>query len=81
MRWGCSPIAPLFPPPMIHSQASIPPKGNPLSQTFVVKHSNLTTGPPIRQPLCRVPEALKSSMAEEVDRMLDHNIIHPSTSP
>ena len=52
----------------------------PIGQTSVVKHSIPTTGGPIRQPLCRVPEALKSTVANEVHRMLEHNIVCPSTS-
>ena len=58
-----------------------PPNGNPLGQTSVVKHSIPTTGPPIRQPLRRIPEALKSVVTNEVDHMLDHNVIRPSASP
>ena len=50
-------------------------------RTTLVKHSIPTTGPPIRQPLRRVPEALKSTINHEVDQMLDQNIIRPSTSP
>ena len=49
--------------------------------TTLVKHSIPTTGPPIRQPLRRVPEALKSTINHKVDQMLDQNIIRPSTSP
>ena len=49
--------------------------------TSLVKHSIPTTGPPICQPLRRVPEALKSTINHEVDQMLDQNIIRPSTSP
>ena len=57
-------------------------KGNPLAigQTSVVKHSISTTSPPIRQALHRVPEALKTAMADEVHCMFDHNVICPSTS-
>ena len=58
-----------------------PAKGSPLGQTSVVSHCISTTGHPIRQPLRRVPEALKITMASEVDRMLDHDVIRPSTSP
>ena len=36
---------------------------------------------PIRQPLCRIPQALKGAVSNEVHRMLDHNIIRPSNSP
>ena len=49
--------------------------------TSLVKHSIPTTGPPIRQPLRHVPKVLKSTINHEVDRMLDQNIIRPSTSP
>ena len=58
-----------------------PAKGSPLGQTSVVSHSISTTGHPILQPLRRVPEALKSTLSSEVDHMLDHNVIRPSTSP
>ena len=58
-----------------------PPNGKPLGQTSVIQHSIPTTGAPIRQPLRRVPESLKSAVAGEVDRMLDHNVIRPSASP
>ena len=58
-----------------------PSKGSPLGQTSVVSHSISTTGPPIRQSLRRVPEALKTTMSNEVVHMLDHNVIRPSTSP
>ena len=55
-----------------------PQSGAPLVQTSV-NHSIPTTGPPIHQPLRRVPEALKSIMIDH-NIMLDHNAIHPSTS-
>ena len=57
-----------------------PQSATPLGQTSVVNHLISTTGPLIRQPLRRVPEALKGIMISEVDRMLDHNVIRPSTS-
>lgn len=53
----------------------------PIGQTSVVTHSIPTTGPPIRQPLRRIPEALKSTITKEVTHMLEHNIIRPSSSP
>ena len=53
----------------------------PTGHTSVVKHSIPTTAPPIRQPLHRMPQALNSTVSDEVHRMLEHNIIHPSSSP
>ena len=53
----------------------------PTGHTSIVKHSIHTTGPPIRQPLRRIPQALKSVVGTEVQRMLDHNVIRPSSSP
>ena len=53
----------------------------PTGQTSVVEHSIPTTGPPIRQPLRRIPQALKSVVSTEVHRMLDNDVIRPSSSP
>ena len=53
----------------------------PMGHTSVVKHSIPTTASPIRQPLRRIPQALKGAVSNEVHRMLDHNIIRPSNSP
>ena len=52
----------------------------PMGHTSVVKHSIPTTASPIRQPLRRIPQALKGAVSNEVHRMLDHNIIRPSNS-
>ena len=57
-----------------------PPTG-PQGCTSTVKHTIPTVGPPVRQPMCRVPEALKDSISCEVNRMLEQNIIRPSSSP
>ena len=57
-----------------------PPSG-PHGCTSVVKHGIPTNGPPIRQPMRRMPEALKDTITSEVDRMLEQNIIQPSSSP
>ena len=38
-----------------------PAKGSPLGQTSVVTHSIQTMGSPIRQPLRRIPESLKTT--------------------
>ena len=53
----------------------------PMAHTTAVKHSIPTTAFPIHQPLHRIPQALKYTVSSEVHRMLDHNIIHPSSSP
>ena len=53
----------------------------PKGQTSVVQHSIPTTGPPIRQPLRRIPQALKSVISSEVHRMLANDVIRPSSSP
>ena len=53
----------------------------PTGQTSVVEHSIPTTGPPIRQPLRWIIQALKSVVSTEVHRMLDNDVIRPSSSP
>ena len=53
----------------------------PTGQTSVVEHSIPTTGSPIRQPLRRIPQALKRVVSTEVHRMLDNDVICPSSSP
>ena len=53
----------------------------PTGQTSVVEHSIPITSPPIRQPLRRIPQALKSVVSTEVHRMLDNDVIRPSSSP
>ena len=50
-------------------------------QATQVKHSIKTTGPPIRQPLCRLTETLKGVVKDEVDKMIREEIIRPSDSP
>ena len=53
----------------------------PTGHTSIVKHPIHTTGPPIRQPLRRIPQTLKNVVSTEVQRMLDHEVIRPSSSP
>ena len=53
----------------------------PMKHTSIVKHSIPITEHSICQLLRRIPQALKSIVSNEVDCMLDHNIIHPSSSP
>ena len=57
------------------------PKTGPIGRTPTVKHSIPTEGPPIRQPLRRIPETLKSVVDEEVTKMLDQGVVKPSNSP
>lgn len=40
-----------------------------------------TSGPSIRQPLRRVPYSLQDTVKSEVEKMVEHNIIRPSSSP
>ena len=52
-----------------------------LGKTSLVKHSIVTEGPPIRQPLRRVPVATKGVIQTEVQKMLSRGVIQPSNSP
>ena len=54
---------------------------DPLGRTNVVKHSIQTSGPPIRQPLRRLPQAMKPVVEMEVQKMLEQGVIQHSTSP
>ena len=55
--------------------------GEPLGRTSVVQHDIQTSGPPIRQPLHRLPVALKPTVTEEVSKMLTQGVICHSSSP
>ena len=55
--------------------------GTPATQNQVVKHNIKTTGPPIRQPLRKMPMILKDTIDKEVTKMLQQGIVQPSTSP
>ena len=57
------------------------PVDGPSGHTSVVKHTIHTTRLPIRQPMRRLPEALKGAVHSEVGHMLDQNVIRPSASP
>jgi transposase InsO family protein len=57
------------------------PKGGPVGRTPNVKHSIPTEGRPVRQPLRRIPEALKGAVDAEVTKMLEHGVVQPSSSP
>ena len=52
-----------------------------ISQTPPVKHTIVTEGPAIRQPIRRLPEALKSVVSDEVEKMLEQGVLRPSNSP
>ena len=52
-----------------------------LGRTNMVKHSITTSEGPIRQPMHRLPVALKDTVDTQVQQMLHHNIIQPSCSP
>ena len=56
-------------------------KADPLGRTDKVKHPIRTEGPPIRQPIRRLPEALKRAVDVETKRMLDEGVIRTSSSP
>jgi dUTPase len=46
-----------------------------------VRHNIPTSGPPIRQPVRRLPEALKHAVNEETGKMLEQGVIRRSASP
>ena len=48
-----------------------------LGKTSSVKHSTKTHGPPIRQPIRRLPVTLKSTVQKEVQKM--HSVQSMST--
>ena len=52
-----------------------------LGRTSKIRHAVTTFGPPIRQPIRRIPVALKKTIQEEVQKMLKNKVIRPSTSP
>ena len=56
-------------------------EGGPLGRTSVVKHAIKTTGPPIREPLRRIPHSLRNEVAMEVKRMMEGGVIRQSNSP
>lgn len=56
-------------------------KGGPLGRTWVVNHAIKMTGPPIREPLQRIPHSLQNQVATEVKRMMEGGVIKQSNSP
>lgn len=56
--------------------------GENLSHTDVIKHSiNTGDAPPIHVKSYRFPEVHKNEVEKQITKMLDQNIIRPSTSP
>ena len=55
--------------------------GQSLGRTSAIKHSIRVEGPPVRQPLRRIPYALQDTVRTEVQKMLKEEIIRESSSP
>lgn len=55
--------------------------GGQLGCTGTVRHTIQTSGLPIRQPMRRLPVALKTTVDSQVETMLQQKIIQPSCSP
>ena len=55
--------------------------GGPLGRTSIVRHAIYTDEPPIRQPMCCQPVALRSAIDSKVQKMLQQGVIQPSFSP
>eukprot|EP00731_Ephydatia_muelleri_P029836 Em0021g359a len=52
-----------------------------LGRTSMVTHRIKTTGPPIQQPLRRLPESLKAVVHKELESMQNKGVVRPSCSP
>ena len=52
-----------------------------LGRTSVTKHSIQTSGPPVREPLRRIPYFLKDTVSAEIKKMLNQGVIRESNSP
>ena len=50
-----------------------------LGRTSKIRHAITTFGPPIRQPIRRLPVALKKTVQEEVQKIVKNKVIRPST--
>ena len=55
--------------------------GQSLGRTSAIKHSIRVEGPPVRQPLRRIPYALQDTVRTEVQKMLKEGMIRESSSP
>ena len=56
-------------------------EGGPTGRTSKVKHTIVTNGPPVREPLRRIPHMLQDTVKAEVEKMLQHGVIRESSSP
>ena len=56
-------------------------EGSAPGRTDVVKHSIRVQGPPVREPLHRIPYSLQETVSTEVKKMLHHGVIRESNSP
>ena len=56
-------------------------EGGPTGRTSKVKHTIVTHGPPVREPLRRIPHMLQDTVKAEVEKMLQHSVIRESSSP
>ena len=54
-------------------------KGRPVGRTLAVKHSILTEGQPVQQPLRSISEVDKSVVDVEVTKMLEQGVVKPSS--
>ena len=56
-------------------------EGSPPGRTGVVKHHIRVKGPPVREPLRRIPYSLQETVSKEVKKMLQQGVIRESKSP
>ena len=56
-------------------------EGGPTGRTSKVKHTIVTNGPPVREPLRRITHMLQDTVKAEVEKMLQHGVIRESSSP
>lgn len=52
-----------------------------MGRTSVTRHSIRTYGPPVREPLRRIPHSLQDTVSSEIKKMLDQGVIRESSSP
>ena len=55
-------------------------RGGHIGQTPMVKHPIVMEGPPIRQPIRRLPEMLKTMVNNEVEKMLKQGVVKTCSS-
>ena len=56
-------------------------EGSAPGRTDVVKHSIRVQGPPVHEPLRRIPYSLQETVSKEVKKMLHQGVIRESNSP